>query len=137
MVLKWWRDAMSVASPDWEQGIAEVTWVLEQLHKDSDSDVEASPTISPTTAAPSEPVLPGNEIADQRSSPLPQELGEPNAKARPAPRPLYKSATSQSTVQGAGSGRLSKCSPRMKQGLQGLHGKRGCRGLARRDRMRL
>ncbi|KAJ7797395.1 hypothetical protein B0H14DRAFT_2619008 [Mycena olivaceomarginata] len=33
MVLKWWRDTMSIASPDWEQGIAEVTWVLQQLHK--------------------------------------------------------------------------------------------------------
>ncbi|KAJ7895599.1 hypothetical protein B0H14DRAFT_2333773, partial [Mycena olivaceomarginata] len=33
MVLKWWRDAMSEASPDWEEGVADVTWVLQQMQK--------------------------------------------------------------------------------------------------------
>jgi hypothetical protein len=31
MVLKWWRDAIEVASPDWEEGVGDVTWVLEEM----------------------------------------------------------------------------------------------------------
>ncbi|KAJ7788721.1 hypothetical protein B0H14DRAFT_2226447, partial [Mycena olivaceomarginata] len=28
MVLKWWRNALEVASPDWEEAVNDVTWVL-------------------------------------------------------------------------------------------------------------
>ncbi|KAJ7800232.1 hypothetical protein B0H14DRAFT_2304155, partial [Mycena olivaceomarginata] len=31
MALKWWRDAMREASPDWEEAVAEVTWVLQEM----------------------------------------------------------------------------------------------------------
>ncbi|KAJ7017584.1 hypothetical protein C8F04DRAFT_883777, partial [Mycena alexandri] len=31
MVLKWWRDAMRVASPDWEEAVGDVTWVLQEI----------------------------------------------------------------------------------------------------------
>ncbi|KAJ7898152.1 hypothetical protein B0H14DRAFT_2265486, partial [Mycena olivaceomarginata] len=30
MVLKWWRDAMPKASPDWEEAISDVTWALKE-----------------------------------------------------------------------------------------------------------
>lgn len=33
MVLKWWRDAIDIPSPDWEEAVAEVTWVLQQMKK--------------------------------------------------------------------------------------------------------
>ncbi|KAJ7662940.1 hypothetical protein B0H14DRAFT_2280556, partial [Mycena olivaceomarginata] len=29
--LKWWRDAMSGPSPDWEDAVADVTWVLDEM----------------------------------------------------------------------------------------------------------
>ncbi|KAJ7787482.1 hypothetical protein B0H14DRAFT_2269848, partial [Mycena olivaceomarginata] len=28
MCLKWWHDAMEVQSPDWEEAVDDVTWVL-------------------------------------------------------------------------------------------------------------
>jgi hypothetical protein len=31
MCLKWWRDAMEVPSPDWEEAVDDVTWVLQQM----------------------------------------------------------------------------------------------------------
>ncbi|KAJ7795040.1 hypothetical protein B0H14DRAFT_2392076 [Mycena olivaceomarginata] len=31
MLLKWWRDAMKDASPDWEEAVDDVTWVLQKL----------------------------------------------------------------------------------------------------------
>ncbi|KAJ7047954.1 hypothetical protein C8F04DRAFT_885131, partial [Mycena alexandri] len=31
MVLKWWRDAMEESSPDWEDAVDDVIWVLQQM----------------------------------------------------------------------------------------------------------
>ncbi|KAJ7350502.1 hypothetical protein DFH08DRAFT_668552, partial [Mycena albidolilacea] len=31
MVLKWWRDALEVVSPDWEEAVNDVTWVLQKM----------------------------------------------------------------------------------------------------------
>ncbi|KAJ7695248.1 hypothetical protein B0H14DRAFT_2238030, partial [Mycena olivaceomarginata] len=31
IALKWWRDAMDEASPDWDEAIADVTWVLREM----------------------------------------------------------------------------------------------------------
>jgi hypothetical protein len=31
--LKWWRDALSGPSPDWEDSVADVTWVLDEMEK--------------------------------------------------------------------------------------------------------
>jgi hypothetical protein len=31
MLLKWWRDAMKDASPDWEEAMDDVTWVLQKM----------------------------------------------------------------------------------------------------------
>ncbi|KAJ7200381.1 hypothetical protein GGX14DRAFT_307847, partial [Mycena pura] len=31
MCLKWWRDAMEASSPDWEEAVNDVTWVLQQM----------------------------------------------------------------------------------------------------------
>jgi hypothetical protein len=31
MVLKWWRDALEVASPDWEEAVSDITWVLQKM----------------------------------------------------------------------------------------------------------
>jgi hypothetical protein len=33
MVLKWWRDAMPKASPDWEEAISDVTWALKEMQR--------------------------------------------------------------------------------------------------------
>ncbi|KAJ7201972.1 hypothetical protein B0H12DRAFT_967131, partial [Mycena haematopus] len=33
MCLKWWRDAMAKSSPDWEDAVSDVTWVLQQMQK--------------------------------------------------------------------------------------------------------
>ncbi|KAJ7358257.1 hypothetical protein DFH08DRAFT_615627, partial [Mycena albidolilacea] len=31
MCLKWWRDAMEAPSPDWEEAVDDITWVLQQM----------------------------------------------------------------------------------------------------------
>jgi hypothetical protein len=33
MCLKWWRDAMEEASPDWEEAVDDVAWVLQQMQR--------------------------------------------------------------------------------------------------------
>ncbi|KAF8209818.1 hypothetical protein K438DRAFT_1473403, partial [Mycena galopus ATCC 62051] len=33
MALRWWRDAMSSTSPDWETAIDDVTWALHKMQK--------------------------------------------------------------------------------------------------------
>ncbi|KAF7345202.1 hypothetical protein MSAN_01896700 [Mycena sanguinolenta] len=51
MCLKWWRDAMDAPSPDWEEALNDVTWVLERM---SDRMANSSPptaSSSPTPAA--------------------------------------------------------------------------------------
>jgi hypothetical protein len=31
MCLKWWRDAMKEATPDWEDAVDDISWVLGQM----------------------------------------------------------------------------------------------------------
>ncbi|KAJ6503626.1 hypothetical protein C8R45DRAFT_782409, partial [Mycena sanguinolenta] len=33
MCLKWWRDAMGMPSPDWEEAVHDVMWVLAETNK--------------------------------------------------------------------------------------------------------
>ncbi|KAJ7841069.1 hypothetical protein B0H14DRAFT_2587086 [Mycena olivaceomarginata] len=33
IALKWWRDAMDEASPDWDEAIADITWVLREMER--------------------------------------------------------------------------------------------------------
>lgn len=33
MCLKWWRDALDVESPDWEEAVNDVTWVLQEIQR--------------------------------------------------------------------------------------------------------
>ncbi|KAJ7184048.1 hypothetical protein B0H12DRAFT_1083253 [Mycena haematopus] len=48
MCLKWWRDAIPVASPDWENAVDDVTWVLQQM--DLPTASRASPPSSTAIA---------------------------------------------------------------------------------------
>ncbi|KAK7052715.1 hypothetical protein R3P38DRAFT_3173036 [Favolaschia claudopus] len=51
MALKWWRDAMSDASPDWEDAVGDVTWALSSMER-AVLDSESPPT--PTNPPPAE-----------------------------------------------------------------------------------
>ncbi|KAJ7030838.1 hypothetical protein C8F04DRAFT_961203, partial [Mycena alexandri] len=33
MVLKWWRNTKKDTSPDWEEAVGDVTWVLQEMQK--------------------------------------------------------------------------------------------------------
>ncbi|KAJ7921291.1 hypothetical protein B0H13DRAFT_1604732, partial [Mycena leptocephala] len=33
VTLKWWRDAMSVPLPNWEEAVNDVKWVLDEMEK--------------------------------------------------------------------------------------------------------
>ncbi|KAF7342848.1 hypothetical protein MSAN_02000900 [Mycena sanguinolenta] len=51
MLLKWWRDAMEEGSPDWEEAVNDVTWVLQQMNECSeDNPILPDATTNPATA---------------------------------------------------------------------------------------
>ncbi|KAK6968966.1 hypothetical protein R3P38DRAFT_3337357 [Favolaschia claudopus] len=69
MALKWWRDAMSNASPDWEDAVDDVAWVLSAMEsaildgkQSSPPPNPPSPGIQPPTRTSGSPPGPNPEI---------------------------------------------------------------------------
>ncbi|KAJ7348995.1 hypothetical protein DFH08DRAFT_998340 [Mycena albidolilacea] len=58
MLLKWWRDAMKDASPDWEEAMDDVTWVLQKMTANT-----SKKTPSPTPPAHAAGAVPMAQIA--------------------------------------------------------------------------
>ncbi|KAF7342708.1 hypothetical protein MSAN_02028700 [Mycena sanguinolenta] len=95
MCLKWWRDAMDVPSPDWEEARADVTWVLEQMSENVSSVAAASSPAAPVNVD----MAPGAHNSAEGATTSVVGMGalhdkvngirhSPTAPARPKPRPL-------------------------------------------------
>ncbi|KAK6996614.1 hypothetical protein R3P38DRAFT_3221658 [Favolaschia claudopus] len=59
ITLKWWRDALEEISPDWEEAVDDVTWVLSAMESDINMK-NTSPVTQPSKSpSPTEPPLRG------------------------------------------------------------------------------
>ncbi|KAF7341811.1 hypothetical protein MSAN_02036000 [Mycena sanguinolenta] len=108
MLLKWWRDAMEEGSPDWEEAVNDVTWVLQQMNECSeDNPILPDATTNPATAT-SAPLSLKTRTSPRQQTKLQRMQGAreegrrlttthlgvppqlPHPPPRPKPRPLNR-----------------------------------------------
>ncbi|KAF7375728.1 hypothetical protein MSAN_00462300 [Mycena sanguinolenta] len=139
MCLKWWRDAMDAPSPDWEEAVDDVTWVLSQMNESPEErtvNTAATTSISAITAAAARPAAPGRADnstvanraeggAGRATGPLSLRdnvpEGTPEPPPRPKPRPLTKGMRNREMPR----------EPESSQGAAGILG--GIEGLSQEE----
>ncbi|KAJ7752155.1 hypothetical protein B0H16DRAFT_1460123 [Mycena metata] len=81
MVLKWWRDAMKEVSPDWEEAVGDVTWVLHQMRNEKEGRtvtppvqlVLCAPAVTPGMVGPEGTENTANSLLKTASAPTDRE----------------------------------------------------------------